>query len=102
MKTAVDLGLLDGSGPARTYSTVSMSDDVLVFYAQMIADLEGESSRVPTSKLWRLAYLSPQDVQVALLHLHQFRRLDYQAAGSLVQLALPAPTAAQFAMQVPL
>jgi hypothetical protein len=102
LKTAVDLGLLEGGGPARTYSTVAMSDDVLVFYAQMIADLEGEPSRVPTSKLWRLAYLGPQAVQLTLLHLHQFRRLDYQAAGSLVQLGLPAPSAEQFAMQVPL
>jgi hypothetical protein len=102
LKTAVDLGLLEGNGPARTFSTVAMSDDVLVFYAQMIADLEGEPSRVPGSKLWRLAYMAPQDVHLTLLHLHQFRRLDYQAAGSLVQLALPAPSAEQFAQQVPL
>jgi len=102
LKTAVDLGLLEGGGPARSFSTVAMSDDVLVFYAQLIADLEGEPSRVPTSKLWRLAYLAPHDVQLTLLHLHQFRRLDYQAAGSLVQVSLPASSAEQFAMQVPL
>lgn len=102
LKTAVDLGLLEGAGSARTFSTVAMSDDVLVFYAQMIADLEGDPSRVPASKLWRLAYLGPQDVHLTLLHLHQFRRLDYQAAGSLIQLALPSPSAEQYAMQVTL
>ena len=37
------------------------------------------------------------EVHVTLLHLHQFRRLDYQVAGSLVQLTLPYPSALAFA-----
>ena len=77
-----------------------MSDDVLVFYAHDDRRFGRRAqSRVTTSKLWRLAFLAPQDVQLTLLHLHQFRRLDYHAAGSLIQLALPAPSSAlEFAM----
>ena len=102
LKTACDLGMLEGDGPARAFSNITMSDDVLVYYAQLIAELEGEPSRVPSSRLWRLAYMSPQDVHLALLHLHQFRRLNYQVAGSLAQLGLQARSAVEYAGQVSL
>jgi len=36
--------------------------------------------------------LSASDVEQELLRLHQFQRLDYQVAGSLVQLRLPYPS----------
>ena len=101
LKTAVDLGMLVGSGPVRTFASIAMSDHALVFYAHMIADLEGDASKVPQSPLWRLAFLDPQEVHLTLLHLHQFRRLDYQIAGSLVQLTLPFSSAIEFARQAP-
>ena len=87
--TASQLGMLSGSGPSKTFAAHSFSDDVLLFYVQMIADLEGSPAKVPSSPLWRLALMPASEAHVALLHLHQFRRLDYQIAGSLVQLALP-------------
>lgn len=102
LKTATDLGMIEGTGPARAYSGIAMSDDVLVYYVHLIAELEGDVSRVPDSKLWRLAYMTSQDVQLILLHLHQFKRLDYQLAGSLVQITLPAFSADQYAQQVAL
>ncbi|HKI21226.1 MAG TPA: hypothetical protein VKA15_25255 [Isosphaeraceae bacterium] len=37
------------------------------------------------------------EAHAALLHLHQFKRLDYQVAGSLIQLTLPYPSALAFA-----
>jgi len=102
LKTAADLGMVEGAGPARTYASLPMSDNVLVYYAHLIAELEGEPGRTSDSRFWRLAYLSPKDVQMALLHLHQFRRLDYQVAGSLIQLTLPQASAEEFARQVSL
>ena len=97
LRTASDLGMLVGDGPAKSFATISMSDSVVLFYAHMIAEMEGSTTKVPTSPLWRLAYMAPPDVHAALLNLHQFRRLDYQVAGSLVQLALPHPSPAAFA-----
>ena len=102
LKTGVDLGMLVGSGPIRTFASIAMTDNVLAFYAHMIADLEGAAIKVPQSPLWRLAFLDPREVQLTLLHLHQFRRLDYQIAGSLVQLTLPFSSAIEFARQAPL
>ncbi|RUW87272.1 DUF1819 domain-containing protein, partial [Mesorhizobium sp. M8A.F.Ca.ET.023.01.1.1] len=36
-------------------------------------------------------------VERELLHLHQVRRLDYQVAGSLVQLSLPCTNSREYA-----
>jgi hypothetical protein len=95
--TASQLGLLSGNGASRKFAALSVSDDVLVFYAQMIADLEGSPTKVPMSALWRLALMPPSEVHMTLLHLHQFRRIDYQIAGTLVQLGLPFSSCLTFA-----
>ena len=90
--TATQLGPLSGDSPAKVFSAIPSSDDILLFYAQMIADLEGSSAKVPASDLWRTMMIPASEVHVTLLHLHQFRRLDYQVAASLVQLTrLPRP-----------
>lgn len=68
LKTATDLGMIEGGGPARTYSTIAMSDDVLVYYVHLIAELEGDASRVPDSKLWRLAILSGASETASVQH----------------------------------
>jgi hypothetical protein len=78
----------------------SMSDDVTMFYAHMIAELEGNPSKMPASKLWRLAYMSRPDVHVALLRLHQFQRLNYEVAGNIVQVGLPFGSALECAERV--
>ena len=95
--TAVQLGLLSGDGVVKTIAAIPHSDETLLFYVQMIADLEGSSAKVPGSDLWRMFMIPASEVHVVLLHLHQFKRLDYQVAGSLVQLTLPCPSALDFA-----
>jgi hypothetical protein len=97
LKVASDLGMLSGDGPVKNFMSIAMSDDVMMFYAHMITDLEGNAAKLPASRLWRLAFLGPQDVHIALLRLHQYRRLDYQVAGSLVQVGLPFKSATECA-----
>ncbi len=41
--------------------------------------------------------MSPSDVERELLRLHQFRKVDYQVAGSIVQLTLPCANACEYA-----
>lgn len=100
LRMAADLGMLDGHGPVKTLASIAMSDDVTMFYAHMIADLEGNSAKMPASRLWRLAYMSPPDVHVALLRLHQFKRLNYEVAGNIVQVGLPFGSALECAERV--
>ena len=47
-----------------------------------------------------LCYMSPPDVHVALLRLHQFKRLNYEVAGNIVQVGLPFGGALEFAEKV--
>ena len=46
---------------------------------------------------WRMFLMRPADVERELLRLHQFRKLDYQVAGSLVQLSLPCASSREYA-----
>lgn len=97
INVSTKLGLLAGAGVTKTFAARSMSDDVQMFHVQMIADLEGSPAKVPDSPLWHLALMSTSEAHLALLHLHQFRRLDYQIAGSLIQLTLPFPSTLAYA-----
>jgi hypothetical protein len=100
LRMATDLGMLIGHGPVKTFASIAMSDDVTMFYAHMIADLEGIPAKIPSSRLWRLAYMSPPDVHVALLRLHQFKRLNYEVAGNIVQVGLPFRSALECADRI--
>jgi hypothetical protein len=46
---------------------------------------------------WRMYLLQPGDLEAQLLRLHQFQRLDYQTAGTLVQIAFREDSAAAYA-----
>jgi hypothetical protein len=100
LRMASDLGMLTGDGPIKSFASIAMSDDVTMFYAHMIADLEGNPAKMPASHLWRLAYMAPPDVHVALRRLHQFKRLNYEVAGNIVQVGLPFGSALECAEKV--
>lgn len=97
LRMARDLGVLVGDGPAKTFATMHFSDDLQVYFCHTIAEQEGSTSRVPASRLWRVLLRSPASVHEELLRLHQYRKLDYQVAGSLVQLSLPCANAQEYA-----
>ena len=97
IRTATNLGMLDGGGPARTFASVVLSDTSLLFHAHLITDIEGSTAKLVDSPLWHLSFMSPADVHAALLRLHQFKRLRYDVAGSLQQVSLPHKSALQFA-----
>ncbi|WP_038976336.1 BrxA family protein [Bradyrhizobium japonicum] len=100
LRTAVDLGMLSGDGPTKTFASIAMSDDVMMFYAHMISDLESNTTKMLSSRLWRLAYMAPTDVHVALLRLHQYKRLNYEVAGNIAQVGLPFKSALECAERV--
>jgi hypothetical protein len=54
-------------------------------------------SGVVTASDWRMFLMRPAEVEREILRLHQFRKLDYQVAGSLVELSLPCRSAVEYA-----
>jgi hypothetical protein len=94
---ARDFGLLEGDGPAKTFSSIHLSDELILYFCHTIASEENSASRVLTSELWRLVLFSQDHVHAHLLRLHQFRKLDYHVAGSIVELNLPYTSAWEYA-----
>jgi len=97
LRMARDFGLLEGEGPTKTFSSIHLSDELILYFCYNIASEENSASRVLTSELWRLVLLSQDQVHAHLLRLHQFRKLDYQVAGSIVELNLPYSSASEYA-----
>lgn len=97
LRMSRDLGLLEGDGPDKFFCSHHLSDRCFLFWAHAIAENERGPSKVPQSTSWRLALMRPSDVEHEILRLHQFRKLEYHVAGSLVQLTLPCGSFREYA-----
>src|SRR5271157_2231291 len=93
---ARDFGLLVGEGPSKTFSSIHFSDELFLYFCHIIATEENSTSRVLSSELWKLLLLSQDQVHANLLRLHQYRKLDYHVAGSIVELTLPYASTHQY------
>ncbi|KQT48985.1 hypothetical protein ASG43_09140 [Aureimonas sp. Leaf454] len=100
LKNSTDLGLLSGTSPVKTLNHPGLDDGAFVFHLLLIAEIEGSASRAIESRYWRAAFMAPSDVHNRLLLLHQYRKVDYQVAGSLIQLSLPYANSLAFAEAV--
>lgn len=96
LKMAVDFGLLRGSG-AKEFATYHLSDRSFLYVLHAMYETTQSPQKIISAPDWRMFLMRPADVEYALLRLHQFRMLDYQVAGSLMQLTLPCTTAREYA-----
>ncbi len=92
---AVDFGLMTGS-VVREFASFHLTDDAFLYVLQAMAAEEANAQRLMASPDWHLFQMDSEDVEREILRLHQFRRLDYQVAGSLTQLSLPYPSLTAF------
>ena len=91
LKIAVDFGLLKGSVVKR-FDSYHLPEPSFLYLLHAMRETFLSPSQLIEAKDWRMFFLQPSDVERELLRLHQFRKLEYQVAGSLVELKLPAPT----------
>ena len=96
LRMARDFHLLEGEGPSKTFSSVHLSDELFLYFCHIIATEENSTSRIPSSELWKFLLLTQDQVHAHLLRLHQYRKLDYHVAGSIVELTLPCVSARQY------
>jgi hypothetical protein len=68
-----------------------------LYLLHAMRDEKQSPSIVLTSAEWRLFLMRAADVERELLRLHQFRKLEYQVAGSLVELSLPCASTREYA-----
>jgi hypothetical protein len=95
LKIAVDFGLLRGS-VAKEFVSFHLPERSFLYLLHAMRDEKLSPSRVVTSPEWRLFLMRPVDVERELLRLHQYRKVEYQVAGSLVQLSLPCTSAREY------
>lgn len=96
LKMAVDFGLLRGS-VAKEFVSFHLPERSFLYLLHAMRDQKLSPSKMISSPEWRLFLMRPADVEHELLRLHQFRKLEYQVAGSLVQLSLPCTSTSEYA-----
>jgi hypothetical protein len=96
LRMAVDFDLLRGA-VNREFVSYHLPEEAFLYLLHAIHDVEANAQRTIHSDEWKMYYMSPADVEQELFRLHQFRKLDFQIAGSLVQLTLPCGSAKQYA-----
>lgn len=96
LKISVDFGLLRGS-VVKEFASYHLPERSFLYLLHAMRDAELSPSRVLSSSEWRLFLMRPAEVEREVLRLHQFRKLEYQVAGSLAQLSLPCTSAREYA-----
>lgn len=96
LKIAVEFGLLRGS-VAKEFASFHLPERSFLYLLHALRDQNVSPSRVVASPNWRLFLIRPADVEHELLRLHQYKKLEYQVAGSLVQLSLPCTNTCEYA-----
>jgi bacteriophage exclusion system BrxA-like protein len=96
LKIGVDFGLLRGAS-LKEFASYHLPERSFLYILHAMRDEKGSPSRVVSASEWRLFLMRPADVEHELLRLHQFRKLEYHVAGSLVELSLPCATTSEYA-----
>ena len=99
LRIAADFGLLTG-GSVKEFASYHLPDESFLYLLHAVAADEHNARRIIDAVDWRTYLMDSADVEREILRLHQFHRLGYEAAGSLVRLDLPAESAAAYAREV--
>lgn len=93
---ASSFGLVRGS-TVRTFGSYHLPDPSFLYLLHALHDTNPGPRRLIESPEWKMFLMEPSDVERELLRLHQFRALEYEAAGTIIQLTLPFKTASDYA-----
>lgn len=96
LKMAVDFGLLRGSAH-KEFASYHLPERSFLYLLYALREESHSPRKVLESEDWRMFLMQPSDVERELLRLHQYRKVDYQVAGSLIQLTLPCASAYEYA-----
>jgi hypothetical protein len=96
LKMAVDFDLLHGR-VVKEFAAYHLPEQSFLYLLHAIRDATPNPRKVIDAADWRLFLVNPDAVERELLRLHQYRKLDYQVAGSLVQLRLPCASSREYA-----
>jgi hypothetical protein len=99
LRMAVDFGLMKGTA-AREFVSYHLPEESFLYLVRAMAEGDTGARRIVHSPDWRMFLMDADDVERELLRLHQFRKLDYQVAGSIAQLKLSSASIAEYAREL--
>jgi len=99
LRLAVDFGVLRGSR-SREFASYHLPEPSFLYLLHVMMDREANARRIIDAEDWRMYLMDAADVERELLRLHQFRKLHYEVAGSLAQIKLPSPSAADYVREM--
>ena len=96
LRTAGDFGFVRGSA-RREVCHPAIPEDAVLYAIYSLWEKLPSADRLVSSSRWKLLLMPSSQVEQELLNLHQFRRLRYERAGSVRELALPHGSLLEFA-----
>jgi hypothetical protein len=96
LKIAADFSLLRGS-VIKEFASYHLPERSFLYLLHAIRDETPSPSKIIATPDWRLFLMRPSEVEHELLRMHQYRKVDYQVAGSIVQLSLPCASSLEYA-----
>ena len=96
---AEDFGMLKGS-VKKEFLPYHLPEQSFLYLLHAIAEVKSNATGIIRLPDWKMYLMSPADVEGEILHLHQFKRLQYEVAGSLGQLTLPCASAYDYAREM--
>ena len=99
LRLAADFGLLTGT-QRKEFASYYLPEESFIYLLHAMADVEPNARRIVDAEDWRMFLMDTSNVEREILRLHQFRKLQYEVAGSLVQLKLPHSSTADYAREL--
>ena len=99
LRIATDFGLLKGTA-YREFASYHLPDESFLYLLYALAESEPNARHIVEAEDWRMFLMDASDVDRELLRLHQFKRVHYQVAGSLIELKLPHESLAGYTREL--
>jgi hypothetical protein len=99
MGEALMESLLSGKS-VKEFASYHLPEGSFLYLLHAINEVEQNPRKVVESAEWRMYLMGPDDVEQELFRLHQFRKIEYEVAGSLARLKLPCPSPGEYARRL--
>lgn len=97
LRIAADFGLVRGGGVVKEFASYHLAERSFLYLLHVLRDQRITPAKIASAPDWRLYLMAPSDVEQEIYRLHQYKKLDYQVAGSIVQLSLPYESSFRYA-----
>lgn len=101
LKTAAEFSLLRGYHN-KEFEAYRLPERSMMYLLHALMERENNTRKVVEAKDWRLFLMKTNEVEEELLRLHQYGKLQFERAGSFLELTLPCENTDEYVRSVTL